>query len=381
MRWLVDARPLADAGCGGVGRVARCLTDALIRIASDDEIVLATTGSTSATDALPTGPNVHHIHLRVPNKLWSAACMTRLASFDSTITATAYRLPPTASPPFDATFLPNLGFVGRMTRPYILLLHDLSFLIEPRWFRPKARLWHRAVDATSQIRNATHLLAVSETTKRDAMRLLDIPSDRITVIPLGPTFNLPPVIPAKAGIQNPTDKLPSEKRYVLCLGAGDPRKNAATAVAAVAALRREAGFEDLELILVGTRYPVLGTRYAPWIRSLAHPTDLDLADLYRHASAFLYPSWYEGYGLPLHEAAAFGTPCIASTAGALPETAPPGTLFADPAKPHHWTEALKLLLSSATRYPVPDTSNPRYTAQPWDESARILLAALRTVTH
>ncbi|MSR85127.1 glycosyltransferase, partial [Candidatus Uhrbacteria bacterium] len=83
---------------------------------------------------------------------------------------------------------------------------------------------------------------------------------------------------------------------------------------------------------------------------LTHPSDSAIATLMKHASTFLYPSWYEGFGIPLHEAARFGTPCISSTASALPETAPAGTIFADPAKPHHWAEGLKMILKSPTQY-------------------------------
>jgi glycosyltransferase involved in cell wall biosynthesis len=71
-----------------------------------------------------------------------------------------------------------------------------------------------------------------------------------------------------------------------------------------------------------------------------------LQTLYAQASCVAYPSWYEGFGIPLHEASVYGTPCISSTAGALPETAPPGTLFAPPQKPHLWVEALELVLQN-----------------------------------
>jgi glycosyltransferase involved in cell wall biosynthesis len=417
MRWLVDARPLADAKQGGVSRVARRLVDAVIGLEGGaDEIVLATTGSKTPDVVLGaryqvrgTRYAVRHVHLRVPNKLWSAACVADLVSLDAEIEERTGKI--------DALFLPNLGFVGRVKRPYVLLLHDLSFLIEPKWFSMKMRMWHRAVDAKRTIQNAAHLLSVSETTKRDAMRLLDIPADRITVIPIGPTFSS--VIPAQAGIQNPSDGFPTSprrllgndrKKYVLALGAGDPRKNAATAIEAVAALRQEAGFEDVESVLVGQNLPLPLLRKegnihilplhkgelegVPWIRHAARPSDPELTGLYRNAAAFLYPSWYEGYGLPLHEAAAFGTPCIASTSGALPETAPPGTLFADPAKPHHWVEALRQVLSPvgaplagaladirnrADARPAP-TMTEIY-AQPWEISGKILLDTLRGVTR
>jgi glycosyltransferase involved in cell wall biosynthesis len=270
-------------------------------------------------------------------------------------------------------------------RPYVLLLHDLSFLIEPRWFSFKSRLWHSAINAKRCIQNAAHLLAVSETTKRDAMRLLDIPGEQITVIPIGATLPSQTTNYSldRGGWENPATTI---NRYVFAIGGDDPRKNAGTAERAVEILRHEKVFSNLELVLVGagfSRPPRIesydeshdteGWRDKPtptWIHRIPRPSDSELAYLYSNASAFLYPSWYEGYGLPLHEAAAHGTPCIASTAGALPETAPHGTLFADPAKPHHWIEALKIALSS----PRPAATTPEPEA--WNKAAAILSKTL-----
>ncbi len=355
MRYLVDARPLMDPTSGGVARVARGIIDALIATSPNDEIVLVTTGrEMPQPDTFPTSPTVRHVHLHIPNKLWSLSCLLRLASLEHEIKKRVGKI--------DAAFLPNLGFVGSRsphnsaltTPPYVLLLHDLSFLIEPRWFSRKQRLWHRAVGATSLIQNATHLLAVSETTKRDAMRLLDIPGDRITVIPLGPTMN------SSVGPIHEL-ALQGDRRYLLALGWNDPRKNARTAVRAHDILKHDPAFADLDLIIVG--------------RDRIRPTDEELATLYSHASAFLYPSWYEGYGLPLHEAAAYGTPCIASTAGALPETAPPGTIFADPAKPHHWAEAIKYVVpTGAHRNEEAPTKRSLHVGRNsgWTEASHIL---------
>jgi glycosyltransferase involved in cell wall biosynthesis len=346
MRFLVDARPLLDPTSGGVSRVARGIIDAFIAANTSDDIILATTGSAiPSSNLLPHGQHVRHVHLRIPNKLWSLACTLGLVSLEKEI---AKRVGP-----IDATFLPNLGFIGggRITmRPYVLLLHDLSFLIEPRWFSMKQRLWHRAVGATSLIKHATRLLAVSETTKRDAMRLLNIPAESIDVIPVGSTLTVgeTEVRPAPTG------------RYLLALGWNDARKNAKTAVTAIEILKQDPAFSDLDLVIVG--------------RDVVRPTDSALATLYSHASAFLYPSWYEGYGLPLHEAASYGTPCIASTAGALPETAPPGTIFADPAKPHHWAEAIRGALQRPSRTHLPSSSSPS-----WTDAARILRESFRRI--
>jgi glycosyltransferase involved in cell wall biosynthesis len=98
-----------------------------------------------------------------------------------------------------------------------------------------------------------------------------------------------------------------------------------------------------------------------------------LSTLMKNASALLYPSWYEGYGLPLHEAAAHGTPIIASTSGALPETAPPGTHFVPPFKPHLWTQAMQSVLENPKH---PNLAPPHQT---WDEAAGIIKNTLQSL--
>jgi glycosyltransferase involved in cell wall biosynthesis len=341
MTILVDARPIVDAARGGVSRVALEMCVAYAEAFPTDTLICVTTGSKKPLlpDRLLQCPNVQHVHLSWPNKLWSVAAMLGIVSL---VTEAKKRVPT-----INAAFFPNLGFIGKIPKniPSVLLLHDLSFLIEPRWFTFKQRIWHRAIRASQLITSTTQLLSVSETTKCDAMRLLNIPSNHITVIPLGPT------VPPATSYQLPATSSP----YILCLGANDARKNTKTAIEAVRALRAEEKYSDIELVIVGARFIAPNENKMDWIRSVERPTDDQLSTLYKNAAAFVYPSWYEGFGLPLHEAAQFDTPCIASTSGALPETAPPGTFFANPMKPHQWATAIKLALELPH---TPTTSSP-----------------------
>lgn len=332
---LFDARSLA-AHTGGVPRVARRVLAHLHASRPDVRIVHMTTGWRTM-DARPDA-----LHLRIPNKLWSLACVIRLTSLDRVAT----RMMRTS---FDELILPNVGFVGIPRIPYTLVVHDVSFLIEPRWFSRHVRLWHRLVGAERLIRNASAIWCVSNTTARDVERLLGVSTERMTVLPPeviagGTASDLPMPSDGPAEITGP---------YVITFD-GSPRKNAATAIATVARVREDARFKNLQLVIIGS--PSLPFRnseleiknVAPgWIIRKTSVTDAELEGLYQHAAALLYPSWYEGFGLPLHEAARFGIPLIASVHGALPETAPPGTVFVSPAKPHLWAAALQSVLKIA----------------------------------
>lgn len=347
MKVLVDARPLADASSGGVRRVCLGLLPELSKTRPDWEFIFATTGLKKPELPFKLPPNARHLHRTLPNKLVSLLCFFRLTSFDRLFSKERA----------NHLLLCNLGFVGRPNLPYSLLIHDVSFLIEPAWFTRKSRLWHFCVRPRALVENARRIFTVSKTSSRDV-------SERFSIIPKR-------MIPLPIGI----DALPEtqqrliEKRYVLALGGNDPRKNTGCAIKAVHALRRHEAYQDVRLVLVGrSTSPLTNTRQE--IMRFPHPSDAELASLYKYASAFLYPSWYEGFGLPLHEAAQYAAPCIASTAGALPETAPEGTLFASPSKPHLWTHALMEMLRQ------PDAYRTQYASRDWSDATERLAEAL-----
>ncbi|MBM3204515.1 glycosyltransferase family 4 protein [Candidatus Uhrbacteria bacterium] len=329
MKILVDGRPLIDVYAGGVPRVARHFLPLLFQVMPETSFEVITSGIKKPSLPFSLPPRVQHQHIFLPNKLWGAGTTINALSLTRWFQREQA----------DVLLLPNIGFIGMPTIPYALIVHDLSFLIEPRWFTIKSRLWHKAVHAERLMKRASVLFAVSERTKRDLIERFAIPAERIMLLPLGiervvATLDPPPFL--------------INKRFVLCMGAGDPRKNVVCAIHAVERLRQDPEFKDVVIVVIGKKpASILNT---PYSIHLEHPRDLGLQSLMNHAQAILYPSWYEGFGLPLHEAAQFGTPCIASTASALPETAPDGTVFAPPSKPHLWTEALKLILRDPGRH-------------------------------
>ena len=333
---LADARPLLDRSSGGVRRVTAGLVNALSETAGTHELILASTGLEVPTPG--------HRHRRFPNKFINACSLAGIP-YDAWFNTKA-----------DAIFFPNLAWTGTPRRPYSVVVHDLSFLIEPRWFNVKSRLWHKLARPITFLKKANLLFAVSEQTKKDLINVVGVNPDRITVIPLGieplPNLTLADASDASAS----ADASP----YLLALGLGNPRKNADGVIQAWRIARKT--FPELKLILIGPgqHTPETGIEIHP------SPTDSELSNLMQHASAFLYPSWYEGFGLPLHEAAFFGTPCIASTAGSLPETPPTGTLFAPPHKPHLWAAAIQTILKNPTGYKT------QTQTRTWDEAAKMI---------
>ena len=190
--------------------------------------------------------------------------------------------------------------------PFTVTLHDLALARHPELF-PR---WHRSTGRAGigpVARAANRVLAVSEFTKREAVELLGLAPERVSVIgnAVEPRFR-------------PSDRM-SQGEYVLAVGTLEPRKNLARVVEAA----RRAG---AELRVVGARG--WGGVEAPgWIGEVS---DDELVELYRGASALVFPSLYEGFGIPVLEAMACGTPVVTSRGGATEEVAGGAAVLVDP---------------------------------------------------
>lgn len=331
MRILVDARHLSDPQRTGVGEYTVELLRALFGIDPENAYELLSTGMRR--------PELATTHVAVPNKLLKTTTyFARRPYFD--------RL--AATPP-DLLFLPNLNFASiPPALPYVLTIHDLSWKIFPEFFSLKMRLWHAMSRPGELIGNAAAIIVPSQSTKEDVVRFFQKPADQIHVIPHGtdPTFR-PDFQAQDHGVRS-RHKLP--KRFALFVGTLEPRKNIVALVDAVDAYRRETG-DDLQLVLAGGWGWKSGEirkciASEPWVRHLGYVPREDLPALYRAAAVFAWPSVYEGFGLPVLEAMASGTPVITSHTSSLPELTRDAAILVNPYRADEITLALRELLSS-----------------------------------
>jgi glycosyltransferase involved in cell wall biosynthesis len=193
--------------------------------------------------------------------------------------------------------------------PVVLTVHDLAVLRAPEAFPRWHRLYGRA-GLQRVLEAADAVVAVSEFTRGEVVDLVSIPADRIRVVPNGidPVFR--PVTPSVTV---------SEREYVLAVSTLEPRKNLARAVEA-------AGLAGVELRVVGAR-GWGGVEVSGWVGEVP---DAELAVLYRGARCLLYPSLYEGFGVPVLEAMACGTPVVTSRGTAMEEIAGGAAVLVDP---------------------------------------------------
>jgi len=204
----------------------------------------------------------------------------------------------------------------------VVTVHDLALLRFPELGTPALR---RMVERSrAAMRRASAVIAVSETTRSDVIELCGVAAERIHVVHNGVSSILQP-LPAAVARARATALIGSEEPYLLHVGTLEPRKNLPVLLRAFAAAQHQA--RPPRLVLAGGRgwgdAPIFATVEALGLSDrvsfLGHIRPSDLPALYSAAQIFVYPSLYEGFGLPVLEAMACGAPVIASTSSALPE--------------------------------------------------------------
>ena len=358
MRIAIDARKLRDYG---IGTYIRNLLRHLSRIDSRTEYVLFCRGADcAATEELgenfravpePARPYSAREQLRIPMDL-------RREGVDL-FHAPHYVLPP---------LTPCKS---------VVTIHDCIHLRFPQYLPNRLAYAY----ARSSLWFATHrsnrVLTVSEASKRDILRYFHVPEAKIDVIynAIDERFGEPP---APEEIERVRDRYQLNAPYVLYAGNIKPHKNLERLIEAFHMLRR-GDLEHVKLLIIGdeiSKYATLRRavhRYKlhKHVRFFGFVPDKTLAVLYRLARAFVFPSLYEGFGLPPLEAMASGTPVITSNLSSLPEVVGDAALLIDPYDASAIADAMRrVLLDSDLREDLRQRGLRRVSEFSWDRSVR-----------
>jgi len=225
----------------------------------------------------------------------------------------------------------NVGLM-RGDAKFVLTVHDLAFIRNPEWFTPTRSNYYRRATLRSAPR-AERIITVSRAARDDLIELAGVDPDRIDVIHNGvePEFH-----PRSAEeVQQVRDSLRLPERFVLFVGTLEPRKNVIRLVRAWEQIAEEA---DVDLVIVGRSgwktEPILQTiersRLFRRIHLVGHVPGSQLPAVYTAAKALVWPSLFEGFGLPPLEAMACGTPALTSNTSSLPEVAGDAAVLVNP---------------------------------------------------
>ena len=336
-RLLIDGRALLEPSGGGVFEYARRLTEALRASGRFSTTVWAN----AARGDKPSGIDVL---TRWPNRLLNAS-MRFLDAPD---------IEDLSGAKTDVCWMPNPHFAALSPATRLALtVHDASFETYPEFFSLKQRWWHRAVAPRLLARRADVVLAVSETTKRDLVERWGLPPERIVVTHEGAAPEFFDPLPAET-IADLRRRRALPERFILHVGALEPRKNHLGLLEAYHQLRPQARFSGLGLVLAGPPgwnngailRAIRNSPYRSDIRLLGYVTDEERRALYRAASVLAFPSFYEGFGLPPLEAMASGLPVAVSNAGAVSEVVGDAGILSDPYRPSELADALSAILDS-----------------------------------
>lgn len=264
----------------------------------------------------------------------------------------------------------------------VMALHGASWFVHPELYGKFDIFYvNRAVPAYCKA--SDFLVSNSDLTTNDFIRLLKVPEQRIKTVRLAAGENFQPVTDA-AVLQEVRQRYALPERFVLTVTSYDPRKNFGNLLKAFEGCRKEM---EVKLLVVGKNCHRYGEDFALTERGLADEVifpgwveQQDLPALYSLASAFLFPSVYEEFGIPVVEAMACGCPVVSSSTGAIPELTGDAALLCHPTDVTTMTDNLRQVLDhSASARQLRTKGLERAKQFSWDQAAEQTLAIFNTL--
>lgn len=267
-------------------------------------------------------------------------------------------------------------------------IHDMAYKSCPDTVKPKTRLWLE-LHMDRSCRYADHILTVSEFSKKEIMRYLPVPEERISIVPNAVDHSVYHTGYTPKQIQAVRDRYGISKDYFLYLGTIEPRKNLKRLIGAYAKLCRTRK-QVPQLVLAGEKGWMCADIYRKARESVpehkivfpGYVRQKESAVLMCGAQAFVFPSLYEGFGMPLLEAMACGTPVITSNTASLPEVAGGAGLMVDPGCEREICRAMGRLLDDAPyREALRVRGLERAAQYTWAKSAELLMDVYRRLLN
>lgn len=285
----------------------------------------------------------------------------------------------------DVLFMPNWNSVAVSDNVRtVVTVHDVSPLLMPEAYGLKPRIWHRFLGIKTLLKRADHLLAVSNYTKTSLVNHCGIPAEKITVTPLGvdtQTYN--PEIPEET-LRDVRNRYELPGKFILYLGTVEPRKNLGRIIDAFDRLN-----DDTHLVIAGkwgwkyqeVQDKIRKSRNRRNILPLGYVLEEDKPAIIKLAAALCWPSLYEGFGLPVLEAMAVGTPVITSHVASMPEVAGDAAILVDPYSTDAIVNAVRVITTDdSLREKLVRKGLERSADFSWDTTAKQTMNALNNLS-
>ena len=235
----------------------------------------------------------------------------------------------------------------------VVTIHDCIHLMFPQYLPNRLAFGYARTSIGLAARRATRVLTVSESSKRDILRFVDTEPEKIDVIYNAYDERFA-IDPAEEDVVRVRERYQLQDEFVLYAGNVKPHKNLERLIDAFHIVRNR-GLDHLKLVMIGdeiSKYTALRRavhrhQLHKYVRFLGYLPEETLAVMYRLAGVFVFPSLYEGFGLPPLEAMASGTPVVTSNVSSLPEVAGDAAVLVDPYDPHAIADGIYRVLTDA----------------------------------
>lgn len=301
--------------------------------------------------------DTHPVWSRMPTVFWTRFRMGALARQDG----------------LDAFWAANtLLPIGISAVPCVATVYDLNHLLAPQTMAPLTRFAYRAWFAHA-IHAANYRVAISQGTSSRLQSKFGRQADAVAL----PAIPFRGALLAREEAERILERLGVSRPYILTVGTQEPRKNLSSVVHAMAIQKALGHLEGHQLVMAGaagwggnSRKDTELMRSA-WIKPMGYVDDSALVALYMLADAFVFPSIYEGYGIPVSEALAYGCPVVATDMPELREAGGPGVVYVEPT-PNGIAQGLDAVLAAQRR-------GPRPPAHDWSTAAKVMAEAFRGI--
>ena len=365
----IDIRCLTSPHLTGVGQYTKGLLRSLFDIDKENNYYLFYNSHKDVSKFVPTfnNDNVKVCNTKYPNKLLHSS----VKIFKKPTVETLIR------GELDIFYSPNLHFTSLNPKTKsVLTIHDLSFELFPECFSRKRQVWHSILKPKEQCKRADKIIVPSGNTKRDVMDYYGIDGSAIEVIPPGISIKTN----ESADVQK---KYNIPDNIILYLGTIEPRKNIIGAIEAfnISGLK-EKGYK---LVIAGSRGWKCNSifekiKQTEEVEYIGFVDELDKMELYRLAKIFIYPSLYEGFGLPVLEAMSVGTPTITSNRSSLPEVVCGGAYLVDPYNLGEISRAMiDLVENTGLRNNLSEKGRVVCNRYKWESSSKKFLETLNSI--